>query len=368
MTMGSGRSLWRHSSQRVWLKSHFPSSGTLAMDLALRRQRMLKSRLLFLAWNQEFGCFVCGLENGFRVFRADPLVPKATHEFEDGGIGSAEMLYRCNYVALVGGGRVPKYSTNKVVLWNEATQEVVFELAFKSQVKAVRLRHDRLIVVLATRVHVYTLEQPPQPLAVFQTCDNPRGLAAFCADPDHSPILACPGPAPGQVNIINVGQDKAVPSVISAHETSLSCISLNPDGSLLATASEKGTLIRIFDVASGAKLHELRRGSQRATINSINFNIPSDMVCVSSDKGTIHVFRLNEEQKPGTAIDSFMPSYFKSHWSFFKFSVTSPLSICAFHPRQPQIMVACADGNFVTATFNDKGECKTTSRYFLAQS
>ena len=36
---------------------------------------------------------------------------------------------------------------------------------------------------------------------------------------------------------------------------------------MLATASEKGTLIRVFDSQTGKKLCEVRRGSERAMVH-----------------------------------------------------------------------------------------------------
>jgi autophagy-related protein 18 len=64
---------------------------------------------------------------------------------------------------------------------------------------------------------------------------------------------------------------------------------------MLATASDKGTVVRVFSVPDAKKLWQFRRGSSSARIWSINFNLASSLLAVSSDSSTIHIYKLSSK-------------------------------------------------------------------------
>ena len=137
-------------------------------------------------------------------------------------------------------------------------------------------------------------------------------------------------------------------NTISAHDGNIQCLALNKDDTLLATASDKGTLIRIFDVTTGKKMQEVRRGADTAKIFCIAFDQESKMLAVTSDKGTCHCYHLNKEGKKEntksllSAFSSVLPTYFGSEWAFaqFKFSEsgTPPPTKCAFTEKGDAIV------------------------------
>jgi WD40 repeat protein len=223
------------------------------------------------------------------------------------------MLGRANYIALVGGGRQPKFPINKVIIWDDAKQKAVITLDFATQVRGVRLSRNRIVVVLYNSVHVYAFSSPPQKISVSETTDNPLGLCSL-----SQRLLAFPGRTPGQVQLVET--DTGNVRIIPAHNSALRAIQISPDGEIMATASEqvrcppkswvrveltqsKGTLIRVFGTQSGARIAELRRGVDHATIFSMAFSPSSQMLAVTSDKSTLHVFDIEHPTKPRTSGD-----------------------------------------------------------------
>jgi WD40 repeat protein len=256
--------------------------------------------LLFVGFNQDSGCFACGLKNGFAIYNVDPFKETFRRIFPNGGIGIVEMLFRCNLLAIVGGGRNPRYPTNKVMIWDDHQNKCIGELKFRTEVKAVRLRRDRVVVVLETKVFVYRFKD----LKLVDQCAtvaNPKGLVSICAEVNNN-VLAIPGLSKGSIRLelYDIGKT----TLMKAHDTDLAFFALNSDGNRLASASEKGTLIRIWNCHTGEPVRELRRGMDRAEIYCICFNQNSSFVACSSDKGTVHIYSLASNPQQGTTSTS----------------------------------------------------------------
>ncbi len=60
----------------------------------------------------------------------------------------------------------------------------------------------------------------------------------------------------------------------------------------------KGTLIRVFATSNCARLVELRRGIDPATIFSLAFNPSGTMLACTSDKSTLHIFDVPHPKRP----------------------------------------------------------------------
>lgn len=333
-----------------------------------------EDEILYVGFNQDQQCFACGTETGFRIYNCDPFKETFRRDFDEGGIGLVEMLFRCNILALVGGGKTPKYPPNKVMIWDDFQSKCIGELSFRNEVKAVRLRRDRIVVVLEYKLYVYNFTDLKL-LTQIDTISNPSGLAALSPNA-NSTVLACPGLHKGHVRLELFDLKKT--NFLAAHETPLSCMALNLEGTRLATASEKGTIVRLWDTHSGQLLQELRRGADKAEIYCINFNYDSKYVCCSSDKGTVHIFSLGEAEAASRAVVdrptnsrsslSFMkdllPKYFSSEWSFAQFKTPEVRTYCAFGAAERNsLIVVSQDGTFQKCFFDPHkgGECKRES-------
>lgn len=122
------------------------------------------------------------------------------------------------------------------------------------------------------------------------------------------------------INVYDL-RDRKIITRFKAHNNRIKFMTLNSDKKMLATASERGTIIRIFDVEDGVMLHEFRRGTSSSNIEYITFSSKSDnnkseYVAVISDRNTVHIYNLTTPTSNRKSILSLFGGYFNSEWSF----------------------------------------------------
>lgn len=403
-------------------------------------QKYNEPKFLCIKFNQDQGCFAIGHEYGFHVFNSDPVDLRVQRNFykfspnaniENGahqrngastddtagsGIGNITMLHRTNYLALVGGGKHPKFSSNKLVIRDDLKRKTSLTLEFLSPVLNVLLSRIRIVVVLQSQVLVYGFSSPPRKFATYETISNELGIADLSVNSTSFPtapnghgdgestfngdaagstasilssnsstsssrmhrdkyqILAFPSRSAGQIQLVDVsptGQEKNHISIIKAHKAKIRCLTLNRLGSLIASASETGTIIRVHSTFNTALLYEFRRGLDRAIVTSMKFSHNDTMLAVLSDKNTLHVFNLSAEgntsqsplkdtlnfprpgHRPSNRQHLFrklpipVPDYFKSVWSFCSVNINQ------YHSHLPQWDESHADVGVMGWSNND---------------
>lgn len=216
-------------------------------------------------------------------------------------------------------------------------QSTICELLFPTTILAVKLNRRRLVVVLEDEIYVYDISNMKL-LHTIETSPNPQGPSflrlealqgptqltqpsvshvptAICAlSPCSEPCyLAYPSPVPSPASPFSGSSNAQTPgdvmifdllslqvsNIIQAHKTPISHLAINATGTLLATASDKGTVVRVFSVPGAQMVGQYRRGAYPARIYSISFNAVSTLLSVSSDTETVHIFKLNNASLGG---------------------------------------------------------------------
>uniref|UniRef100_A0A2K6LPJ9 Uncharacterized protein n=1 Tax=Rhinopithecus bieti TaxID=61621 RepID=A0A2K6LPJ9_RHIBE len=258
-----------------------------------------------------------------------------------------------NLLVLVGGSSSPKFSEISVLIrddareGNDSKEKLVLEFTFTKPVLSVRMRHDKIVMVLKNRICVYSFPDNPRKLFEFDTWDNPKGLCDLCPSLEKQ-LLVFLGHKCGSLQLVDLVSTKpgtsSAPFTINAHQSDIACVSLNQPGTVVASASQKGTLIHLFDTQSKEKLVELRRGTDPATV-----------YC------TVHIFALKDIRlNCRSALARRGQGPIIGHLASFTVPAESAC-ICAFCPNTSKnvncVIAICVDGTFHKYAFTPDGNC-----------
>ena len=245
-------------------------------------------KMIDVSFNQDNSCFSIGTENGFKIYQTYPF--KGPYERKmNGGISKVQMLYKSNFLALLGGGKLPKYNNNKVIIWDDYENRSISELKFITPVINIKLKKDYLFIICRKRIYVFNFNTYDI-IEIIDTGDNPKGLIAINNEPNFT-IMAYP--AIKDLNKVSIKNFKSKKNItFIAQDDNISFMTINNEGTIIATANEKGNFVKIHSCIDGTFINAFKRGRDKVDYIYICFDKETKFMAVSSNKGTIHIFSL----------------------------------------------------------------------------
>ncbi|CEM02459.1 unnamed protein product [Vitrella brassicaformis CCMP3155] len=261
----------------------------------------MEGSVTYLAFNQDCTCLAVGTRGGFSIYGCDPF--QLLYREEGSSISVVEMLYCTSLVAVVGSGDTPSSSCRQLTLYNTKERKAIMRMNFSTMITAVRMNQKRLVVLLSQKIHFFDLKSMHALHCIERiahTSVDPA-LCALSSSLDRG-VLATPtvsDPPAGLISLLDTHTLKPLGNTL-AHHSPLKAICLNQSGTLLASASSKGTVIRVFSVPSLDRIATFRRGTVECSIYSLSFSRDNLFLTATGSSGTIHIFKAPDEALPPT--------------------------------------------------------------------
>jgi WD40 repeat protein len=320
------------------------------------------------------GKYACvATEIGFTIYGVHPLKKIISREIQ-GGVSIIKMLDESNIFLFVGRSENGPYPYNKFIIWDDNKKVILGEILYNQRIQNVDVTNNNIYIQTDKKLYIYQFDN----LLLLKQLDC-NNLTNFCLSYKDNQILVYPSLNVGEICIINMKNEQS--STIQAHNSNIENVVISNNGKYIATASEKGTIIRLFDVETKKLLNEFRRGTEYVNIIQLAFHPNLSLLLVESDKGTIHIFNTEldidtNEYKPikidnmsneiwqipnnrifenyGISYIKFLlPNYFHSKWSFMSYTISNVNTLNIFDENTCMIYSFGNDGQYYECAFND---------------
>ncbi|KAF7697801.1 WD repeat domain phosphoinositide-interacting protein 1 isoform X1 [Silurus meridionalis] len=342
------------------------------------------------SFNQDSTSLAVGTKEGYKLFSVTAVDKlECIHESaENPDVYIVERLFSSSLVVVVCHSMPRRMN---VYHFKKGTE--ICNYSYSNSILAVRLNRQRLVVCLEESIYIHNIKDMKLLKTLLNTPSNPSGLCALSINHSNS-FLAYPGSSTiGEIIVYDANNLNTV-TVIQAHDSQLAAITFNASGTKLASASERGTVIRVFSIPEGQRLFEFRRGMKRyVNISSLSFSPDAQFLCASSNTETVHIFKLEqhghsgEEENPSwsayvgkmfSAASSYLPSQVSGMMSQDRAFATVRLNThghkhtCTLTTIQklPRLLVASSEGQLFIYNIDpqDGGECTLVHTHRLLGS
>ena len=202
---------------------------------------------------------------------------------------------------IVYAGRKDLNSHTNLYLWDRG--DILKELDLSQEIISLYTSGYEVLVLL--QFEAILLSDSLEILKKFSTGENSFGVACMTQD-----TISIPDISPGTVALYKIHNSHSL--IVNAHNHRIKALALSPKGTLLASASVNGTLVRVFRTDKGLCTKQLRIGVMESEVEYIAMSHDDKWLAAWCSNGMLYVFDLEGS-----------PRYF-SFFSSYLFSCIIP--------------------------------------------
>ncbi|KJH50324.1 hypothetical protein DICVIV_03517 [Dictyocaulus viviparus] len=211
------------------------------------------AHLLCVNFNQDAKSLAVGHASGYILYKTtDALESSIVIDDSDNSTTMhdaviVERLFNSSLVVIVS-QKEPRIMN----IYHFKSKNMICCHKYTKSVLNVKLNRDRVVVCLEDCIHIYVLKDMKPLHTILDTPLNRLGLIDLSSA--GSSLIAYPA---------SLEAGNVAVNTFTVHDGPLACLKFNIEGTMIATASTKGTVIRVFSVPQGTRLFEFRRGMSR---------------------------------------------------------------------------------------------------------
>ena len=292
-----------------------------------------------ITFNYDYAVMIKTELNKFNVYTINNAIQKIFDVNYDHIIEMTNLLKKTNIFCYV---KKDNDYRNIVVLWDNAEKKELLNINFPDKINNIKLIDNHIIIVSEYNIYMFDFEG--KHIYSKNTYYNPNGLLSIYLSPDENNdlIISTLGINKGDISLWKPFINKC--DNICAHLGNILTIKMSGSGKYIATSSDNGTNIHVFDTKNFNKVFELRRGTnilKNTYIYDTAFRQDDGFLACVSTNGTIHIFDLNINNSESTNLksslyfmSSYLPKFFQSSWSCKKHDINiSGQVFCVFNDK-----------------------------------